>query len=248
MARQIKLFVLGAVLLVLYPPHRLAQDAHAALSASGDPRAAAATSVLIGALSWLLAGWLALLCVADRIALLPGLTGRCGKRMSRWLTPRLIARALGTGIAGGTALSGIAAAPLTVPPAPVAVAMPSQLTGVVGIHDQGCYGPAALPNLDRPVPGLPTQADCPDPASAAPVPAATKGSGTTPPEINPGTYTVRPGDSLWHIAQSELRSDRRDASDGAVAARWPAWWAANRSTLAADPSLLRPGEQLTRPR
>ena len=48
-----------------------------------------------------------------------------------------------------------------------------------------------------------------------------------------GTYTVRPGDNLWAIAQAH------DLDGG-----WPALYAANKTTIGADPDLILPGQQL----
>jgi LysM domain len=55
------------------------------------------------------------------------------------------------------------------------------------------------------------------------------------------TVVVRPGDSLWAIAQRDLRSG---ASDRAVASRWRAIYAANRARIGPDPDLLEPGQRL----
>lgn len=48
-----------------------------------------------------------------------------------------------------------------------------------------------------------------------------------------GTYTVRPGDNLWAIA------DAHDLSGG-----WTALYDANRETVGADPNLILPGQSL----
>jgi nucleoid-associated protein YgaU len=56
---------------------------------------------------------------------------------------------------------------------------------------------------------------------------------------------VRPGDSLWLIAARRLGPD---ATDEQVAANWPRWYAANRSAIGDDPSLIEPGQVLHAPR
>ncbi|GIG39665.1 LysM peptidoglycan-binding domain-containing protein [Cellulomonas phragmiteti] len=83
---------------------------------------------------------------------------------------------------------------------------------------------------------------------AAPLPAV---GGTTPgaPPSAPvsaptGTVTVRPGDTLWGLAARALGPD---ASDAAIAAEWPRWYAANAATIGADPDVLQPGQVLTVP-
>ncbi|MGW5678278.1 transglycosylase family protein [Streptomyces sp. NPDC003860] len=50
---------------------------------------------------------------------------------------------------------------------------------------------------------------------------------------SPGTYTVRPGDNLWAIA------DAQDLPGG-----WPALYEANRDAVGADPDLILPGQNL----
>ncbi|MYS89724.1 MULTISPECIES: transglycosylase family protein [Streptomyces] len=53
-------------------------------------------------------------------------------------------------------------------------------------------------------------------------------------EATDGSYTVRPGDSLWSIANS------LDLSGG-----WHALYAGNETAVGADPNLIRPGQKLT---
>jgi nucleoid-associated protein YgaU len=54
-------------------------------------------------------------------------------------------------------------------------------------------------------------------------------------------YVVRPGDSLWSIAQAHPA----DGDD--VELRWRAIWAANRDVVGADPDLIHPGQALRLP-
>lgn len=54
-------------------------------------------------------------------------------------------------------------------------------------------------------------------------------------------YVVRPGDSLWSIAQAH------PAGDDDVERRWRAIWAANRDVVGADPHLIHPGQALRLP-
>ncbi|WP_308312077.1 transglycosylase family protein [Streptomyces albipurpureus] len=52
-------------------------------------------------------------------------------------------------------------------------------------------------------------------------------------DASPGSYTVRPGDNLWAIAEkSELPGG------------WPALYEANKETVGGDPDLIHPGQSL----
>ncbi|RZU15747.1 hypothetical protein EV645_3285 [Kribbella rubisoli] len=55
---------------------------------------------------------------------------------------------------------------------------------------------------------------------------------------------VREGDSLWALAARELGAG---ASNEAIAARWPEWYAANRHVIGDDPDLILPGQVLRVP-
>jgi resuscitation-promoting factor RpfA len=58
------------------------------------------------------------------------------------------------------------------------------------------------------------------------------------------SVVVRRGDTLWDIAARHLAPGANDAQ---VAAAWPRWHAANRSTIGPDPNLILPGQRLHRP-
>jgi nucleoid-associated protein YgaU len=55
---------------------------------------------------------------------------------------------------------------------------------------------------------------------------------------------VRPGDSLWRIAEASLPAG---AGDAEVDARCRALYAANRAVVGADPDLIHPGQRLRLP-
>ena len=65
-----------------------------------------------------------------------------------------------------------------------------------------------------------------------------------PPDRTPRQHVVRQGESLWAVAAAELGPE---ASDAAVADRWPQWYAANNAVVGPDPGLLRPGQVLRAP-
>lgn len=154
-------------------------------------------------------------------------------RLALGLTATLVAVALrGTqGLAGRLAvrcaraltpalLHGLLRAALGAVAVGAPAALSPALVPAVALADPG---PPAVPVLDR-VPG-PVAAE----PAAEPVAA---------------TVVVRPGDSLWRIAAAHLPPGAGAAD---VAAAWPAWYAANRATIGADPSLIRPGQVLTAP-
>ncbi|NIK62055.1 LysM peptidoglycan-binding domain-containing protein [Kribbella shirazensis] len=60
----------------------------------------------------------------------------------------------------------------------------------------------------------------------------------------PVRVVVREGDSLWSIAARELGPA---ATNDAIAARWPDWYAANRQVIGDDPDLILPGQVLRIP-
>ena len=83
---------------------------------------------------------------------------------------------------------------------------------------------------------------------AAPVPGSVVAPPTPPtspaPADDGATIEVQLGDTLWALAARALGAD---ASDAAIAAEWPRWYAANASTIGPDPDLLRPGQVLVVP-
>lgn len=66
----------------------------------------------------------------------------------------------------------------------------------------------------------------------------------TAPEGDETDVVVLRGDSLWGIAAAELGSGATPAD---IAARWPAWYAANRGTIGPDPDVILPGLILRQP-
>jgi nucleoid-associated protein YgaU len=66
-----------------------------------------------------------------------------------------------------------------------------------------------------------------------------------PPARSPIRVLVRKGDTLWAIAAKELGPD---ASNTAIAERWPQWYAANARVIGDDPDLLLPGQVLRAPK
>jgi hypothetical protein len=91
--------------------------------------------------------------------------------------------------------------------------------------------PARLKVPDRPTEGAPTR-------------YTDLRSGWEIKSTKTGRSVVRPGDSLWALVAAELGPD---ATDSALAARWPQWYAANRGVIGPDPDLILPGQVLRIP-
>jgi nucleoid-associated protein YgaU len=75
----------------------------------------------------------------------------------------------------------------------------------------------------------------------------TDGAPTRYTEVRAGgavRVVVREGDSLWALAARELGGG---ATNEAIAARWPEWYAANRHVIGDDPDLILPGQVLRVP-
>jgi LysM domain-containing protein len=167
--------------------------------------------------AWLLLG--AILAIAD------GLTRRPGHLLVRRVAPtawrRLVLTAVGVGAL--TAPAAVAQASPGEPPDAVAVS--------TGWHDPGRAPASSVAEAIR---GLPLP-DRPYGRLAA--------VGTDDPH-DPRRVVVRPGDSLWAIAERHLGPD---ASTEAIAAEWPRWYAANRALIGPDPDLITPGMVLHAP-
>lgn len=124
-------------------------------------------------------------------------------------------------------------------------------------------GPPTLTRLVVAALGVTVGAGVPAAAGAATSAEATStvwATGATGPVADPGVdwpglspaqpressvpYTVRRGDSLWAIAESELGSDAHPA---ATDRRWRLWYEENRAVIGADPNLILPGQVLGSP-
>jgi len=81
------------------------------------------------------------------------------------------------------------------------------------------------PKPEKPKPPKPTPTPPPAPKPPKPKPKPQK------------TYTVKPGDSLWRIAQRELGNGNR----------WTEIYNLNKKVIGNNPSLIRPGQKLILP-
>lgn len=171
------------------------------------------------------------------------------QRLDAWaclVTPAVVRRLVG--LALGVTLAGAGA---TIEATPGAAAVPRPPAAVAGSASPAPAGPRTLLpgwTADRPA-AAPHR---PAPGShVAPVTPRRTRTGTGVHLVSPGhgrrpehDVVVHRGDTLWDIA---ARSLGPGASVAEVAAEWPRWWEANRTTIGADPGLLLPGQRLSRP-
>jgi hypothetical protein len=223
----------------------------AALRSGFDAALAPVAGVAVfGCLVWLGAA-LAVLLAGEA----PGRFGAICRAAGAYVAPLAIRRlacvALGVGVAVAPATAF--AAPTSQPSAPVLSAQPALTAPEWPMSTQPApawpTSPApASPTDATPTDMPPTDTTPPETAQTQPEPDDPRAAdqANLPPgaQPTPGAATVRPGDTLWSIAAATLPAD---SSDGAIAAAWPAWYAANRDAIGDDPSLIRPGQVLQPP-
>jgi nucleoid-associated protein YgaU len=193
---------------------------------SGSPD----TAVVLGCawLAWALAGYLAIAVAATATAHLLGARGTVARLMS-YLAPRGLRRLVDAAVTLGTTaavISSTANAP--------AVAAPISHVASSRLPDRTTSGSA----LDWP--GL-----SPEPRHRHhPDVGLVNGGHAAVPKESATDVVVQPGDTLWSIAARRLGPS---ASGAAITAAWHAWYAANRSVIGSNPSLIQPGQRLTPP-
>ena len=134
-----------------------------------------------------------------------------------------------------------APASTTATPAPASDAQASPAPASPAPASPAPASPAPAAPVPAPAPAL-----APTPTSTAPTSPAPSSAAPAPrPETTRrSTVVVRPGDSLWELAERSLPAP---VSDADRAAEWPRWWAANRDVIGDDPDVLRPGQHLVAP-
>jgi LysM repeat protein len=212
------LLVVGVLLVAAAPTPAAAVTTLRTSSSASD--AVLPLVALVALLAWSLLAWLTVLTAVVLARRLPGIAGRSAAAAARGMAPAAIRQLVEIALGLSVAAGVLAAGPASASPS----IPPSP--------------PAASATLDWP--SAPTPA--PAPASApAPAPIAAPPASDLVPV---GSVVVQPGDSLWHIAAAHLPAD---ATARQVAQAWPAWWAANRDEVGANPDLIHPGQQLDPP-
>ena len=227
-ARTVLLAGVDAAVLVGLRPRWTAVTvglAHPRAWLASGPDAALATAS--GTLLWVVAVWVAIGLTAGVGARLPGAIGRRCARCAQVVLPRVL---LGV-VIGSTGL-GLLAAPAAQSATPMTARPPA--VGCV----QGTAAPSASwlgggPGV--PAPTWPVGTDT-GASHALPPP--------TPPMSDPSMQRVRPGDSLWLLAARRLGPHSGDQD---VTQYWPQIYAANRSVIGDDPSVIHPGQVLDLP-
>ena len=196
--------------------------------ARGTPTAPDTSVVAAAAaVAYVVAGWLLVVAVAVALAATSGRLGHAAHSAQRILAPLAVRRAVA--LALGLAVVTGAAAPAAAEPGP-AGGSPHSVSAVSGLD----WPTTPASPATSPSPATPTT------PAAQPAPPSVSADGQP--------VVVRPGDSLWRLAERDLADrDDRVVSDHEVAAAWPSWWSANRDVIGPDPDLLHPGAVLTPP-
>lgn len=224
----------GVLLLVAAPTPAACLRALAAAGTTTDQ--SAPLVAVLALLAWALAAWLALTVLLTAGGHLPGQAGRALHALARRVAPTAVRRGVEVAL-GLTVVVGTLAAPAAAAPGSEAPRAGAPLVSL----DWAAPAPGSpAPDLDWSATAEPAVPSPPAPAEAAPV-------------------VVQPGDTLWDLAEQDLRAaltatestatepNAAEPTDAAVAAAWPAWWSANREVVGDDPDLLRPGTPLAPP-
>lgn len=219
---------------------------HAWVAEVGADRAA---TTLAGVALWGAGLWLGLGLLAATAVHLPGFLGHLARVVSRALLPATIYR-----VVAGAAGLGVLLAPVAAGARGASTPSPGHVATAPAIPAPGWPSdpPRSIPTL--PAPTVPTSpSSAPSHASRLPAaPAAERAPAEPGPHYGPSVahhprppgILVRPGDSLWRIAATDLG---RRATPARVAAAWPRWYAANRAEIGPDPDLIKPAERLHAP-
>ena len=205
----------------------------AARAPGADSSALVAELALV--LAWAVVARLAVTAVAVLLAHLPGAVGAAARRVAVVTSPAVL-RSVVRVAAGAT----VAVVPLAATTAALADAGPSPTStpaSSVRILPTG-----ELPVLDRIVPARDTDitdiTDCTDCADAD---AGRRHPRSTSRRARSSSAAATP---CGASPNSHFPAGRTDAD---VARAWPRWFASNRAVIGPDPSLIHPGEVLSRP-
>lgn len=229
----------GALLLLAAPAPTLAWTELRQTGEATDPTAPLVGAVALAA--WVLTGWLIVTGVLIALGRRPGLTGRLTSVAAARVAPAAVRRAVEVAL-GLTVTVGVLGA------SPALAGIPHPPADAVRSLDWSGGGSGRAPDLDWPAPAAPTSTEPPASTIGGVAPGASAPPRAAALPSQDGLVVVRPGDSLWSLAEQELQArGADDPTPAQVASRWPTWWAANRELVGDDPDLLRPGTALAPP-
>ncbi|MEV6286035.1 LysM domain-containing protein [Kribbella sp. NPDC051770] len=233
-----------------------------AMSAASTRDLISMAFVTVAAVAWTAYGWLLLAVLATVLEQVPGAVGRVGAAVGGRITSQ------GSRTLLRSALGVAAVTPLTIGVAHASPAHPGQQpvssgaawratepASTVAVGETGDWRAVERASTVRlgetvrtsePAGSLgaePAGSDTREPRVRVPD-RPTDGAPVRYTDLASGRHVVVRGESLWSIAAAELGAG---ASDEAIAARWPEWYAANRAVIGADPDVLRPGQVLQTP-
>ena len=202
----------------------------------------------LGALWHLASAVLALAALPGRSSLRQGdASGLAARILDGWGAPavrRIAASALLVSLSSAPAL----AAEDDLGWRPTSSAPASAVPDVVASGRPVLVGPAAEPDGTH----SPTESTAPLQAPSGGSAASTSpntsenhsSTASDAPAPSQRTYTVLPGESLWSVTARLLPAG---SSPSEIAQAWPALYHANKDIIGPDPSLIRPGEELSVP-
>lgn len=187
--------------------------------------------------------------VALGVSTAGGVLGGCAEGHGSVVAPAAGASATGAPAPGAVGDGTAGSSPVTAPPAPVLVGPPAPPGRSTAQGRPPLAGPPAPPGSQAPHPVRAPDAWPHLPALRAP--AGTAGLHRRPAPRHPGpdrvavgsrTWTIRPGDSFWSIAEEVTQGS-------AAGAYWSRLVQANRDRLVEpdDPDLLFPGQSVVLP-
>jgi hypothetical protein len=199
--------------------------------------------------AWVGLAWLGLSVFLEVASTLPGAAGRgcaaIARRTSPMLVRRIVQALIGVSVLAGPMATGsaFAAGPSTNTSTSTPVDRPVSTTAPLLANVS-----RTPPSLDRPatafVASPPPNARQTASGPAALVTGTAHRDASEANDRGTGSYVVHRGDTLWDIAARHL-GPTATAVD--ISRAWPAWYAANRTTIGPDPGVIRPGEVLVAP-
>jgi nucleoid-associated protein YgaU len=185
-----------------------------------------------------LVAWLGLSTLAAALAHLPGRAGQLAERVTSACAPAL-SRRVAAVLVGATVTGALAPGTAVGAPSPV---LNRAAEAAPGFRVTAAEATAPAPSDAAPPP--PEPGWTPARPTVRPQPSPRLLAGAAAPAAGAATVVVHRGDTLWDIVRHHLGAS---ATDAEVAEQWPAWHAANRAVIGADPGRILPGQVLHAP-